>query len=60
MEPSTQLYNIVTTNACSVFVEGFAAYSHGVGKQRPEAGWNGMQADAHAESFVRKLSLQSA
>ncbi|EJL79436.1 MULTISPECIES: Hint domain-containing protein [unclassified Variovorax] len=60
MEPSTQLYNIVTTNACSVFVEGFAAYSHGTGRQRPEAGWTGMQADSHAESFVRKFSLQSA
>jgi len=60
MDPDTQLYNVVTTGACSMFVEGFAVYSHGQRQQAPREKWSGLNADGAADTFVRKVSLASA
>lgn len=58
MDPTTPLYNVVTENACSMFVEGFAVYSHGKGEQVPAAPWLGLEQDREAEAFVRRVSAE--
>lgn len=60
MDPSTALFNVVTESACSIFVEGFAAYSHGKGAQAPEAPWRGLTEDVAATTFARMFSLARA
>lgn len=59
MDPSTQLYNIATERSCSIFVEGFAAFSHCLGALEPKAPWQGLQGlaqDEGASRFVKQIS----